>query len=358
MTKTLPSRPNLDNLRGQAKTLLARLNDGDRAAIQTFIKHLPEARGFTPAKVRGAGFRLADAQSAIARQTGFASWPALARHVQQLRSLEGEWRFETLEIDGAAMPQAALTSSRLLIDGDRFRMESPEANYEGLFLIDVEAAPQTIDIDFIEGPDAGERSEGVFALDADALTICLGLVGASRPRAFATSPGSGHALEKLARVSASRPAGVTGGTRKPVASPSPAAVQPAVDPQAFDEPPNATIRALEGEWLPVELVQDGEAMRTDWLSFGRRSAAGGEMKVVFGGQVMVHAKVRVDESRQPMPIDYLHLSGRAKGRTSLGLMEWVGSEARIVMAAPGAPRPADFASAKGSGCTLSRWRRG
>ena len=354
MAKTLPSRPNLDHLRGQAKSLLARLNDGDRAAIQALREHLPEARGLTPAKVRAAGFRLADAQSAIARQTGFASWPALARHVQQLRSLEGEWQFEMLEIEGTGMPRAALSASKLLIDGDRFRMESPEANYEGLFLIDVEASPQTIDIDFIEGPDAGERSEGIFVIDGDALTICLGLVGASRPRGFKTTANSGHALEKLSRVSPARPANVTGGTRKSAPAPL---VQAAADPRVFDEPANATIRALEGEWLPVELVQDGEAMRADWLSFGRRTAMGNETKVIFGGQVMVHAKVRVDESRQPMPIDYLHLSGRAKGGTSLGLFEWAGPEARFVMSAPGAPRPDDFSSVKGSGRTLSRWRR-
>jgi uncharacterized protein (TIGR03067 family) len=357
MAKTLPSRPNLDHLRGQAKTLLARLNDGDRTAIQTFIRHLPEARGLTPAKVRGAGFRLADAQSAIARQTGFASWPALARHVQQLRSLEGEWRFDALEVDGTAVPAAMITASRLLIDGDRFRMESPEANYEGLFLIDVEASPQTIDIDFIEGPDEGQRSEGVFVLEGDALTICLGLVGASRPRAFATKAGSGHALEKLTRVSASRPAGVTGGTRKPNVTAHAVEAPPPIDPGAFDQPPNATLRALEGEWVPVELVQDGEPTKPEWLPFGRRSTAGNEMKVIFGGQVMVHAKVRVDESRQPMPVEYLHLSGRAKGKTSLGLMEWVGPEARFVMAAPGGARPDDFTSARGSGRTLSRWRR-
>ena len=47
--------------------------------------HLPAAKGMTADQVRQAGFRLADAQSAVARKTGFASWPHLARHVQQLR---------------------------------------------------------------------------------------------------------------------------------------------------------------------------------------------------------------------------------------------------------------------------------
>jgi len=82
------------------------------------------------------------------RQTGFASWPALSRHVQQLRDLEGEWRFVSLEVDGAQMPAEMLSHSRVLIDGDRFRTESPEAIYEGMFTIDVEATPPQIDMEF------------------------------------------------------------------------------------------------------------------------------------------------------------------------------------------------------------------
>ena len=47
-------------------------------------------------------------------------------------------------------------NSRILIDGDRFRTESPEATYEGVFNINVEAQPHEIDIEFIVGPEAGE----------------------------------------------------------------------------------------------------------------------------------------------------------------------------------------------------------
>src|SRR6187399_2459825 len=139
MAPSLPARPNLEHLRTQAKELLANLRAGDPAAVQIFIEHLPAARGQTPQQVRNAGFRLADAQSAIARRSGFAAWPSLARHVEQLRALEGKWTFLSLEVDCAAMPAAMTTASRLLLDGDAFRMESPEATYEGVFTIDVEA---------------------------------------------------------------------------------------------------------------------------------------------------------------------------------------------------------------------------
>src|SRR5919201_1145033 len=98
MKKSLPVRPNLEHLRKEAKQLLSNLREGSNAAVRTFIDHLPAARKMTPAQVRRAGFRLADAQSAIARKSGFGAWPALARHVEQLCALEGEWHFLSLEV--------------------------------------------------------------------------------------------------------------------------------------------------------------------------------------------------------------------------------------------------------------------
>ena len=363
---TLPSHPDFDQLRRQSKQLLARLRAGDADAAREFITHLPEAAGLTPARALKAGYRLADAQSVVARRTGFASWPALARHVQTLRALEGEWRFHELEVDAQAVPAAMLGASRILIDGDRFRTESPEATYDGEFLIDVTASPHTIDIVFVEGPEAGQRSLGIFKLDGDTLTICLGLTGASRPTAFRTTPGSRHALETLHRASAARPVGVTGG-RKGTAKPNTkaesmatggAAPRAASATVAFLPSATALDDALAGEWEALELVRDGEAMPAEWLAAGRRVEGKGEMQVIFGGQVMVHAKVRYDDRESPAHVDYLYVAGDARGQVARGLCELAGKEFRVIMAPPGAPRPADWTCEAGSGRVFSRWGRG
>ena len=205
MDKNLPARPNLDHLRRQAKALLAALESGEAEAVSTILNHLPSAKGMTAEQVLRTRFRLADAQSAIARKTGFASWPHLARHVEQLRALEGTWAFARLEIDGGAIPASALGASRILIDGDRFRTESPEATYEGIFNINVEAQPHEIDIEFVAGPEAGNWNFGIFRLDGEQLEICLDMNGKPRPAEFRTSPGSGHAYETLKRSSHARP---------------------------------------------------------------------------------------------------------------------------------------------------------
>jgi uncharacterized protein (TIGR03067 family) len=351
MTKKLPARPNIEHLRSQAKSLLTQLSNGEHEAAAAFVEHLPAARAMTPDQARHAGFKLADAQSVIARKNLFSSWPALVRHVEQLRELEGIWEFTDLEVDGTAMPAAALLNSRMLIDGDRFRMESPDAVYEGIFTINVEQRPHQIDIEFVEGPEAGNWSYGIFEVTGENFKICLGLTGASRPISFATSPGSGHALENLHRVVTTRPKGVQGG------KPQPRAERPEFDASAFELERTPLMARLEGEWIPVQLIQNGQAMPAMMLAMGARSVVGNEVKVVFGGQVMVHVKVRMDETQSPIAVDYLNVGQFSTGQISLGVMEWIGDEVQFCMAAPGQPRATDFSCEKGSGRTLSRWKR-
>jgi uncharacterized protein (TIGR03067 family) len=351
VAKHLPPRPNLDHLRRQAKALLASLESGDAEAVSTILDHLPAAQGLTADQVRQTQFRLADAQSAIARKTGFASWPQLARHVEQLRGLEGTWAFARLEIDGSTMPATMLAASRILIDGDRFRTESPEATYEGIFNINVEAQPHEIDIEFVAGPEAGNSNFGIFRLDGDELELCLDMNGKPRPREFRTSLGSGHACEKLTRSSIARPPNVTGGTppvSEPLASPA--------TTTGFDFMTSPTLTGLQGEWSAVKIVLDGRELPKAMLATGLRSATQHEVKITFAGQLMIHAQVRIDEGADPIHIDYCNLSGPAKGTVQHGIMKWAGDDAWFNMAAAGRPRPDDFNCPAGSGRTLSQWR--
>lgn len=351
MAKKLPSRPHLDHLRRQAKTLLSALASGDPEALATIVNHLPSAKGMTAEQVRQAKFRLADAQSAIARQTGFASWPELGRHVEQLRALEGTWLFSHLEIDGNVMPAGMFEASRLLIDGDRFRTESPEATYEGIFNINVEADPHEIDIEFVAGPEAGNWNFGIFRVEGDQLELCLDMNGKPRPARFGTSPGTGHAYEKLIRSSHSRPEQVTGGT--PAVGQSAPPVQDCV---GFDYVESRTLTRLQGEWTAVKLVREGQEVPAAMLTTGLRSATKNRLKITFGGQLIIDALVRIDEGTDPIDVDYYNLCGQAKGTVQHGIMKWVSDAICVNMASPGQPRPNDFTAAAGSGRTLSQWR--
>jgi Ankyrin repeats (3 copies)/Ankyrin repeat len=75
-TRQLPNNPNLDRLRGQAKTLLRQARAGEAKALATVAEFHPHA----PPQLA-----LSDAQLVLARQYGFPSWPRLRDHVEAVR---------------------------------------------------------------------------------------------------------------------------------------------------------------------------------------------------------------------------------------------------------------------------------
>lgn len=81
----LPERPDLDQLKRQAKELLRLCRAGDGGALDRLRRGLPAARGRGDAQVAASGCRLHDAQSCIAREHGFASWAALKAFVEAAR---------------------------------------------------------------------------------------------------------------------------------------------------------------------------------------------------------------------------------------------------------------------------------
>lgn len=82
----LPDRPNLDQLKHQAKDLLRDARARDAAALQRF-RILPAFAQTAEADLAGRPLALHDAQSVIAREHGFDSWNVLRERVEEL-SLE------------------------------------------------------------------------------------------------------------------------------------------------------------------------------------------------------------------------------------------------------------------------------
>ena len=81
MPRELPARPNLEQLKKQAKSLLhaAQARDGD--ALGRFAA-LPAFSGKSIDEIDATDLALHDAQSVIAREHGFLSWPALREEVE------------------------------------------------------------------------------------------------------------------------------------------------------------------------------------------------------------------------------------------------------------------------------------
>jgi hypothetical protein len=99
-----PVRPNLDQLRHQAKDLLRAVKQCDPAAVAELRKHHPR-------KIEPAAAKLADVQAALARSYGLASWPRL---VNACRMTDAIWRG-----DADSVRKLLLKDPRLLHESAR-----------------------------------------------------------------------------------------------------------------------------------------------------------------------------------------------------------------------------------------------
>lgn len=80
--KPLPKRPDLAQLKKQAKDLLRAWRDGSPDACARLRAHLPGVRALDDAALAAAPLRLHDAQSALARELGFRAWRELKAYVE------------------------------------------------------------------------------------------------------------------------------------------------------------------------------------------------------------------------------------------------------------------------------------
>lgn len=76
-TKWLPDSANLDHLKYQAKDLLRDFRSGQKSAYQRIREFHPRFLNIPDSEIQAATFSLSDAQLAMAREYGYASWPRL-----------------------------------------------------------------------------------------------------------------------------------------------------------------------------------------------------------------------------------------------------------------------------------------
>jgi len=128
-------RLNLDHLKKQAKQLIRLYRSRDAAAMARFRSTLPATAGLSDEDLWSRGLRLHDAQSCIASEHGFASWPDLKRYVEVqavarearavrvLRWLQLIYRGDVSNTDGRANLRVGLrmlAEDPGLVAGDRY----------------------------------------------------------------------------------------------------------------------------------------------------------------------------------------------------------------------------------------------
>ncbi|MGA2181038.1 MAG: hypothetical protein ABSH15_15835, partial [Verrucomicrobiota bacterium] len=82
MSKSLPVRPSLEQLKKQVKDLLKSHQSGEPDGLRRIQQNHPDWSQRPIEELRAASFKLADAQLVIAREYGCASWPKLKAQVE------------------------------------------------------------------------------------------------------------------------------------------------------------------------------------------------------------------------------------------------------------------------------------
>ena len=86
MSRQLPPRPNLEQLRKQAKSLLKRRQSADPEALTRIREAHPRWKNLSEDQLAASPFALADAQLVVAGEYGFATWSKLQAHVKTLEA--------------------------------------------------------------------------------------------------------------------------------------------------------------------------------------------------------------------------------------------------------------------------------
>lgn len=117
----------------------------------------------------------------------------------ELKRFAGTWRFESVQMDGKAMPEQDFKGNAIILNGDRFTAKVEGRDLNGLYEVDPTATPKTIDVTFGEGEERGRTMLGIYELEGDTYRVCMALSGKTRPTEFTTKPGSDQMLEVLKR---------------------------------------------------------------------------------------------------------------------------------------------------------------
>ena len=238
-----------------------------------------------------------------------------------IENLHGNWNIVSLEMEGRKYPPGG---SRIVIDGGRFTSLNMGAEYEGAIIIDESASPKTFDLMFDKGPEAGNRSLGIYELAGDTWKICLGLAGKKRPTEFAAPAGTGHALEILRRDQG---------------------LDLNLPPADVNAEP---VAELEGEWTMVSCRQDGKPMDTGFVKSARRQFRGNTTALFVGVRPMMKSRFFADP--RSGSIDYPDLRQE-------GIYKITGDQLNTSLVSARETRPTDFSSTPGDGRTVSEWKR-
>lgn len=156
MSKSLPSRPSLEQLKTQAKELLNGLQSGEPTARQRFRENHPQG-GNVEAYARDASWSLSDAQLVLAREYGVASWPKLRERVATMLVETGD----PMDLLRQAFAEDDATLFRQLLErypALKARIDEPVAAFQSPVITQVRSR-EMLDVLLAVGANINVRSK-------------------------------------------------------------------------------------------------------------------------------------------------------------------------------------------------------
>jgi uncharacterized protein (TIGR03067 family) len=118
----------------------------------------------------------------------------------ELAKLKGTWQAVSAEVDGRKANPVELEKTFLVIEGDRYTLQVPDAVRKGTFKIDPSKTPKQVDVTAADGPAKGKTMRGIYELKGATLRYCLAEPGKDRPTEFTGKSGSGCGLYVTKRM--------------------------------------------------------------------------------------------------------------------------------------------------------------
>lgn len=120
---------------------------------------------------------------------------------RELDRHQGTWLATSFVRDGTGSPPEVVGSIRRVVVGDHVVWTRDGKSFAATTVeLDPAQEPMTIDVIPDGGPSRGERVPGIYKLEGDTLTICMGEPGRGRPKEFKAVKGSGSTLMTFRRA--------------------------------------------------------------------------------------------------------------------------------------------------------------
>jgi uncharacterized protein (TIGR03067 family) len=249
----------------------------------------------------------------------------------ELAKLQETWQLISAETNGKKMPEDQVKQIRVKIERDHHTVTFGDqvVAREVKFTLDPKTEPKSIEDTLSEEPNKGKKIRGIYLLDGDTLTSCVGAIDAPRPTEFSSKPGSGQSLRKFKRV-------------KP---------NPVAKSDNTEEANAKEYRAFEGTWRIVSINVEGNELPGERFKSSRLICKGREFTTI-NDQGTSRGSFLVDVTKNPKTMDITVTEGGAKGVTFRGIYELKGDTYTLCGSQTGKDRPTELDSKPGSGYIL------